>query len=104
MKAEETLKLLSSHQLSQETVSVVIPVYNGASFLGEAIESAINQTYSPYEIIVVDDGSTDNTREVAQKYPIRYFLRPHKGASAARNYGVVRSQGDLLAFLDADDI
>ena len=98
------MRFISSHQISQSLVSVIIPVYNGASFLGEAIESAINQTYSPYEIIVVDDGSTDNTREVAQKYPIRYFLRPHQGASAARNFGIAQSQGNLLAFLDADDI
>src|SRR5712691_8562245 len=85
-------------------VSVVIPCYNQARLLHEAIESALAQTYANREIIVVDDGSTDNTTEVARRYStVRYFYQANAGPSAARNAGVEKSLGEYLVFLDADD-
>jgi glycosyltransferase involved in cell wall biosynthesis len=86
------------------TVSVIIPVYNGERFLAEALQSVIEQTYTPSEIIVVDDGSTDGTAAVAQAFPVRYLYQANQGPSAARNAGVQRSSGEIIAFLDADDI
>jgi glycosyltransferase involved in cell wall biosynthesis len=87
-------------------VSVVIPVYNCERYLAEAIESVLNQKYRPIEIIVVDDGSTDDSAEVANRFDssVRYFYQARSGAGAARNRGVGLSKGEYLAFLDADDI
>ncbi|QBQ54484.1 glycosyltransferase family A protein [Nitrosococcus wardiae] len=85
--------------------SVIIPVYNGADTLPRALQSVLEQTYSPFEIIVVDDGSTDETAEVVRRFgdQIRYFRQENKGVSAARNAGAKAASGDWLAFLDADD-
>ncbi len=87
-------------------VSAIIPVYNGAAFLGEAIECVIAQSYRPLEILVVDDGSTDTTAEVAGKYTIEveYTYQPNAGPAAARNRGIGLAKGELLAFLDVDDL
>ncbi|HWP47775.1 MAG TPA: glycosyltransferase family A protein [Candidatus Limnocylindrales bacterium] len=85
-------------------VSVVVPIYNSARYLGEAIESVLAQTYRPIEIIVVDDGSTDESARVAQWYPVRYYRQPHSGPGAARNRGIMEAHGEFLAFLDADDV
>ena len=85
-------------------VSVVIPCYNQAHFLGEAIESVHGQSYHPIEIIVVNDGSIDNTREIAARYPdVRYAEQSNQGLSAARNTGIRESAGSYVVFLDADD-
>lgn len=85
-------------------VSIIIPSYKQAVFLAEAIESVRAQTYRHYEIIVVDDGSPDDTARVAQCYPeVRYFYQDNKGVSAARNLGTRESLGSYLVFLDADD-
>ena len=85
-------------------VSVVIPCYNHAHFLEQAIESVLKQSYSDFEIIVVDDGSTDNTAEVAGRYsPVRYVYQENAGLSSARNTGLRHSRGEFLVFLDADD-
>lgn len=90
--------------MNTKIVSVIIPCYNGAQFLSEAIESALAQTYPPFEILVVDDGSTDNTGEVAARYQgVRYIRQENQGASIARNTGLSKSQGDYLVFLDHDD-
>ena len=87
-----------------ELVSVVIPCYNQAHFLGEAIESVLAQSYPHFEIIVVDDGSLDNTSEVATRYPkVRCIRQNNQGVAAARNAGLHVSEGTYLVFLDADD-
>jgi glycosyltransferase involved in cell wall biosynthesis len=86
-------------------VSVIIPAYNGDRYIAQAIESILHQTYANYEIIVIDDGSTDNTRISLQSYwqQIRYIYQDNQGVSAARNRGVKESKGSLVAFLDQDD-
>jgi glycosyltransferase involved in cell wall biosynthesis len=85
-------------------VSVVIPCYNQARFLGEAIESAQKQTYRNIEMILVDDGSTDDIAAVAAAYPeLRCISQENRGLSAARNAGLAQCRGDLVVFLDADD-
>jgi glycosyltransferase involved in cell wall biosynthesis len=90
----------------QKLVSVIIPVYNGARFLGEAINNVLKQDYQPLEIIVVDDGSTDNTGKVAAKFQdvIHYIYQPNTGPSAARNCGLKAVQGEFITFLDVDDL
>jgi glycosyltransferase involved in cell wall biosynthesis len=88
-------------------VSVIIPVYNAGKFLGETIKSAILQTWPNIEIIIVDDGSTDNSVAIATKYvgeKVHVFIQQNKGASAARNHGLREAKGDYIQFLDADDI
>jgi glycosyltransferase involved in cell wall biosynthesis len=85
-------------------VSVIIPSYRQAHYLHEAIESALAQTYAHVEVIVVDDGSPDNTSEVAGRYPgVRCIRQENRGVSEARNLGIRRSTGSFLIFLDADD-
>ena len=86
-------------------ISVVIPVYNGTKYIQIAIDSVLEQTYSNYEIIVVDDGSTDDTRQKLQLYQdrVRYVYQENRGSAAARNVGISISKGELIAFLDADD-
>ena len=85
-------------------VSVVIPCYNHAYFLEQAIESVLTQSDSDFEVIVIDDGSTDNTAEVVRHYfPVRYAYQENSGLSAARNAGLRHSCGEFLVFLDADD-
>jgi glycosyltransferase involved in cell wall biosynthesis len=85
-------------------VSVVIPCYNQAHFLGEAIESVLAQSHPNFEIVVVDDGSPDNTSEVAARYPgVRCVRQENQGLAAARNTGLRCSNGSYLLFLDADD-
>ena len=85
-------------------VSVVIPCYRQAHFLPDAIESVLAQTYPHFEIIVVDDGSPDDTRAVAGRYPgVRCLRQRNRGLSAARNAGLAASIGTYVVFLDADD-
>lgn len=86
------------------TISVIIPVYNGARFLGEAIQSVLQQTVPPDEVIVVDDGSTDGSAALAAQVAGVLVLRQsNRGVGAALNLGISHAHGDLLAFLDADD-
>ncbi|MCW5970266.1 MAG: glycosyltransferase [Blastocatellales bacterium] len=86
-------------------VSVIIPTYNQASFLGEAIESALMQTLPPREVIVIDDGSSDGTARVLAGFEgrIRAMRQANRGVAAARNAGARTATGDALAFLDSDD-
>jgi glycosyltransferase involved in cell wall biosynthesis len=95
----------ATESLPNPGVSVVIPAYNYAHYLPQAIDSVLKQGYSPCEIIVVDDGSTDNTAVVAAQYGqrIRYIHQTNAGLSAARNTGIRMARYDYVAFLDADD-
>lgn len=88
------------------TISVVIPAYNYAHFVGQTLDSVLAQTLSPHEIIVVDDGSTDDTPKVLSSYGerLKVLRKPNGGLPAARNSGVEISTGDYLAFVDADDL
>jgi glycosyltransferase involved in cell wall biosynthesis len=86
-------------------VSVMIGAYNAAPYLGEAIESALGQDYEPIELIVVDDGSTDGTAEVARRYTEAKVIQQENGGNgSARNRAVENASGELYAFLDADDL
>ena len=87
-------------------ISVIIPTYNCGTFIKEALDSIFTQTFTDYEVIVVDDGSTDNTREVVGHFlgKVRYIHQENKGVSAARNTGIKNAQGQFTAFLDADDV
>jgi len=89
-------------------VSVIIPAYNGANYICESLESVLSQTYRHFEIIIIDDGSTDNTREVLEPYirnsSIRYFYQDNAGHGAARNAGINYAQGKHVCFLDQDDL
>src|SRR5688572_7471549 len=85
-------------------VSVIIPCYNHALYLREAIGSVEQQTYTHTEIIVVDDGSTDETKLVVSSFPsVKYIHQHNSGLSAARNKGIEEASGQYLVFLDADD-
>jgi glycosyltransferase involved in cell wall biosynthesis len=94
----------TNHPSTPGLVSVVIPCYNQARFLGEAIESVLAQTYPRFEIVVVDDGSTDRTVEVARSYDaVRCVSQRNQGQGAARNEGLKHISGEFVAFLDSDD-
>jgi glycosyltransferase involved in cell wall biosynthesis len=92
--------------VNDRLISVIIPVFNGAGYLSEAIESVLSQCYTPVEIIVVDDGSTDGSDRIARGLSdsVRIFRQPNSGTAAARNQGVRMAQGAFLAFLDQDDL
>jgi Glycosyltransferases involved in cell wall biogenesis len=90
-------------------VSVIITVYNIAQYLSEAIDSVLKQSFKDFEIIIVDDGSIDDTREVVNKYlerdlRINYIYQENKGPGAARNTGIKAAKGQYVAFLDGDDV
>ena len=87
-------------------VSVIIPVYNCDRYLAQAIQSVLEQTYQPLEIIVVDDGSTDGSAEVAKSFgsAVQYCFQANSGTAAARNRAIELAKGDFFAFLDADDL
>ncbi|MCX6046625.1 MAG: glycosyltransferase family A protein [Chloroflexi bacterium] len=87
-------------------VSVIVPVYNGEAFLADALTSILDQNYRPIEVIIIDDGSTDSTAQIAQQFGdrVQYVYRANGGPAAARNTGLRLARGELIAFLDADDI
>ena len=94
-------------QLEKPLVSVIMPVYNSDDYIGQAIESVLSQDYQNFELVLVDDGSTDNTREVIQRYTdsrIKYLHQENKGVSSARNMGIRHAQGQYIMPLDADDM
>jgi glycosyltransferase involved in cell wall biosynthesis len=88
------------------TVSVILPVYNRSASVARAIESVLAQTYRDYELIVVDDGSTDDTRRVVDSFGDRLIVleQPHAGAYVARNLALRHARGELIAFIDSDDV
>jgi glycosyltransferase involved in cell wall biosynthesis len=93
--------------MSLKKVSIIIPAYNAEKWIGETLESALAQTWSRKEVIVVDDGSRDNTLSVAQglaSAKVKVLRQDNAGASAARNRGLALAQGELIQFLDADDL
>lgn len=89
-----------------EKISVIIPTFNRCAMLGKAVDSVLHQDYPDTEIIVVDDGSTDATREMLHSYGkrIRIIRQENRGVSAARNRGIAAAEGELIAFLDSDDL
>jgi glycosyltransferase involved in cell wall biosynthesis len=90
--------------MSNALVSVVVAAYNGERFLNESLQSAFAQDYEPFEVVFVDDGSTDGTAEIAQSFPVRYLRQENRGLPAARNAGLAVAKGELVAFLDDDDL
>lgn len=85
-------------------ISVIMPAYNEEKYIKYSIDSLLNQTIRPDEIIIVDDGSSDRTKEICSSYgdPVRVFSKEHSGAGASRNFGVSKSTGDIIVFFDAD--
>lgn len=91
--------------MSQKLVSIIIPTYNRADMVADAIESALCQSYRPIQIIVADDGSTDDTADKVAKFDgVEYYRQEHKGHAAARNLGLSHANGEYIASLDSDDI
>jgi hypothetical protein len=91
---------------AKPSVSVIVPCYNGSAFLRDTLDSALRQTHPPLEVIVVDDGSTDDSAAIAASYgpPVRIIRQENRGVSAARNRGLAEARGNYLVFLDADDL
>jgi len=89
-------------------VSVILPCYNGVQWIGQAIESVLNQTFKDFELLVIDDGSTDNSKEIVSSYlcdeRVRYIYQENRGFSGAINRGIRESKGDLIGFIGQDDL
>lgn len=85
-------------------VSIIAAAYNGERFLKESLESAFAQDFDSYEVVFVDDGSNDRTAEIAQSFPVRYLYQPNQGLPSARNAGLAVASGEVVAFLDDDDV
>jgi hypothetical protein len=102
----EAETLVSGHSAERPLVSVIIPVFNGERFISDALNNVLSQNYPALEIIVVDDGSTDSTKEIVSKLSvdIRYFMQKNEGPAAARNRGIRDASGEFLVFLDVDDL
>ncbi|HEY9005074.1 MAG TPA: glycosyltransferase [Ohtaekwangia sp.] len=93
--------------LSAVLISIVVPTYNREAYIGKTIRSVLDQNYQHFELIIVDDGSTDNTEKVVTGFAdsrIRYYRKSNEERAAARNYGVNRASGNYITFLDSDDL
>ena len=91
-----------------ELISVIVPVFNGAPYLSRCIDSILNQTYTNLQVLIIDDGSEDDSLEIAREYEaedkrIRVFHQENQGVSSARNKGIQNADGDYLVFIDGDD-
>ena len=90
-----------------ELISIIIPTYNQGEFLERCLKSISSQTYKNFEIIVIDNASTDNTKSIVDKFnylPLKYLVNKNKGMIAqSRNLGIQKARGDIIAFLDSDD-
>ena len=96
---------LRNPDVESPLVSVIIPVHNGERYLSFSIESVMNQSYRPIELIVINDGSSDGSERIIQKYKhLTSLKQSNKGISAARNLGISKANGEYIAFLDADDL
>jgi glycosyltransferase involved in cell wall biosynthesis len=106
MKVEEAENGVMGVQANRPTVSVIIPTFNRAWCLAQAVDSVLAQRFEGFELIVVDDGSTDGTAELLESYgdAIRVVRRENRGVSAARNAGIAAARAELIAFLDSDDL
>ncbi len=108
---KERFKVENEKEKSEDEnplVSVIIPVHNREEYIGEAVESVLNQSYKNIELIIVDDGSTDNTGNIVKEYMekddrVRYIYQENQGSGAARNTGIKEAKGEYVAFLDSDD-
>ena len=95
-----------TNELADLKISVIVPTFNREKTIKRCLDSVVNQTMPPFEIIVVDDGSVDGTIKILDEYPCRYLRiirQNHKGAQAARNLGIINAKGSYIAFLDSDD-
>ena len=91
--------------MNEQQISVILPVFDGALFVAEAIESVLTQNYDPLQLIVINDGSTDNTEQIVQAYPqITYIYQENAGVAVARNAGLAAATGEYITFIDADDL
>ena len=95
--------------MQEELVSIITPLYNGEKFVAQTIESVLAQTYKNWEMIIINDGSKDNSEEIAKAYSakderIKVFSQENAGSAAARNNGIRRAEGRYIALLDADDL
>lgn len=106
IKSERTKSIRKILMDDFPLISVVMPAYNSEKFIAEAINSVLNQNYQPIELIIIDDGSTDNTSKIIKKFGhlVRLIQQNNAGPAAARNKGVFEAKGELLAFIDADDV
>jgi glycosyltransferase involved in cell wall biosynthesis len=107
MKIEKDLNFMPDQSVDTPFFSLIIPTYNRVSIIGKTIDSALNQSFEGFELIIVDDGSTDNTEEFVSSYDddrIRYFKKTNEERAIARNYGATKAQGEFVYFLDSDDI
>ena len=92
--------------MNESLISCIVPVFNGERYLRECLDSILGQSYRTLQVIVVDDGSTDRTAEIARSYGSRVLLlhQPNRGSAAAKNMGIRAAQGEYISFLDADDV
>ncbi len=102
------IKSLDNRLINEDLISVVVPIYNIEDYVGECIDSLINQSYQNYEVILIDDGSTDNSSKIAKGYAkkynfIKYYKKKNGGLSDARNYGIKKCLGKYITFVDGDD-
>ncbi|MFC2268522.1 MAG: glycosyltransferase family 2 protein, partial [Capnocytophaga gingivalis] len=93
--------------MNNPLISIIVPVYNGETYLARCLDSLLDQTYAPIEILVVNDGSQDRTAEILSQYEqypqIKVFYQENKGLSGARNLGLKHFEGDFVCFVDSDD-